>query len=299
MLLVSFDPVADPTRLATFRATYNVPMTVPILGPYSGKLSDAGEALELLEPDTPQGPSDPDPGFVPYVQVERIKYSAAAPWPANAANTGLSLQRSAALGFGNEPLNWVAAAPSAGRANGADSDGDGMPNAWENEHELDPNSPDDAALDPDGDGVGSAALLAELCSGEPQRGQSARPSAVLTCGELIDTQLGPAARRGGYLFTVCLPLRGGGWSAKASAELDEEAAERRFIAYAWPDADGRFDEAFFLDQDENIQQLALPEGTSLSCDGAETLAGWKPWRGKRPRPGPLPGSAAERESAVR
>jgi hypothetical protein len=153
-------------------------------------------------------------------------------------------------------------------------------------------------IDPDGDRVGSAALLGELCSGEPLRGQSVRPSSVLTCGELIDTPLGPAARKGGYLFAVCLPLRGGGWSAKASPELDEEAAERSFIAYAWPDADGRFDDAFFLDQDENIQQLALPRGAALSCDSARTLAGWAPWRGKRPRPGPLPGSTPEPSGGV-
>lgn len=153
-------------------------------------------------------------------------------------------------------------------------------------------------IDPDADGVGSAASLGELCSGDPRRGQSARPSGVLTCGELIETPLGLAARRGGYLFTVCLPLRGGGWSA-TSTDLDEEAAERSFIAYAWPDADGRFDDAFFLDQDENIQQLALPEGTALSCDSAHRLRGWKPWRGKRPRQGPLPGSAPERGGAVR
>jgi hypothetical protein len=145
--------VANPTKLSTFRATYNVPGNVPVIGPYTGKLSDAGEALELLEPDAPQGPLDPDPGFVPYVQAERIKYTSTPPWPTTAANTGLSLQRSAALDYGNEPLNWVAAAPSAGRANGTDSDGDGMPNSWENEHELDPNSADDAALDPDEDGA--------------------------------------------------------------------------------------------------------------------------------------------------
>jgi hypothetical protein len=144
-------------------------------------------------------------------------------------------------------------------------------------------------IDPDRDGIGSAALLSELCSGDPQRGQAGRPHAVLTCGELVDTPLGPAARKGGYLFTVCLPLQGGGWSANASPRLDEEAAERSFIAYAWPDVDGRFDDAFFLDQEENIQQLALPAGAALRCDAARTLAGWQPWRGKRPRSGPLPG----------
>jgi hypothetical protein len=154
-------------------------------------------------------------------------------------------------------------------------------------------------IDPDRDGVGSAALLGELCSGDPLRGQSARRSGVLTCGELIETPIGPAARKGGYLFAVCLPVRGGGWSAMPSADVDEDAAERSFIAYAWPDADGRFDDTFFLDQDENIQQLALPPGVALSCDVARTRPGWKPWRGKRARPGPLPGNVPAREDGVR
>lgn len=45
--------------------------------------------------------------------------------------------------------------PSPGSVNsqlGYDRDGDGMPDAWEIEHGLDPNNPADAAADPDGDG---------------------------------------------------------------------------------------------------------------------------------------------------
>jgi hypothetical protein len=35
-------------------------------------------------------------------------------------------------GYGNEPTNWIAAAPTPGQAAGSgDSDGDGMPDAWE------------------------------------------------------------------------------------------------------------------------------------------------------------------------
>jgi hypothetical protein len=66
------------------------------------------------------------------------------------------------LDFGNEPLNWVAGLPSAGRANVLDSDGDGMSDAWEDEHELDRNSSVDAELDADGD---SASNLHEYRAG--------------------------------------------------------------------------------------------------------------------------------------
>ena len=39
----------------------------------------------------------------------------------------------------------------------------------------------------------------------------------------------------------------------------------------------------------------LPKGTALQCDSARGLKAqleWAPWRGKRPRPGPLPGDSA-------
>ncbi|MCL4787997.1 MAG: lamin tail domain-containing protein [Verrucomicrobia bacterium] len=149
LLLVSFDPVNAPTKLAEFRAAYSVPANAPVLGPYTGRLSDSGEILELLEPDQPQGPLTSNPGFVPYMWTERIKYSVGAPWPATAAGTGRSLQRRIPLDYGNEPLNWFGSAPTAGRVNVLDSDGDGMPDVWEDEHGLNPDSPADANDDLD------------------------------------------------------------------------------------------------------------------------------------------------------
>jgi hypothetical protein len=146
-------------------------------------------------------------------------------------------------------------------------------------------------IDPDHDGVGSAALLSELCGEPPLRGQARRDNPVLTCGELIATPLGPAVRRGGYLFTVCLRQTDGHWSAQAGPLLDEEAAEREFVAYAWPDAGARFEHAFFLDQNENIQSVPMANA-ALDCDSARgpgARIDWSAWRGKRPRPGPLPG----------
>ena len=45
---------------------------------------------------------------------------------------------------------------SAAPAEGFDSDGDGLPDAWENAHGLNPIDPDDAGNDPDGDGFTNA-----------------------------------------------------------------------------------------------------------------------------------------------
>lgn len=153
LLLVSFDPAANPAKLATFRTKHNVPADVAVIGPYAGKLSDNGEALEFLEPDAPEGLLEANPGLVPYMLAERISYSSGAPWPTGAAGTGHSLQRRSASAYGNEPLNWSVAAPTAGRFNTGDSDGDGMPDAWEEEHDLELHSPSDATADADRDGA--------------------------------------------------------------------------------------------------------------------------------------------------
>ncbi len=145
LLVVSFDPVANPGQLATFRGKYGVPGSVAVYGPYTGKLANDNDKVELYRPD------NPDAGFVPYVLADRVHYFDAAPWPVAADNTGWSLQRVSLTGFGNDVTNWVAAAPAFGGA--VDSDGDGMSDAFEIQYSLNPNNPADANLDNDADGA--------------------------------------------------------------------------------------------------------------------------------------------------
>lgn len=147
-------------------------------------------------------------------------------------------------------------------------------------------------IDHDGDGVGSAASLEELCGGPPLRGQPARATPVLHC-ELAPSPLGAAARNGPYLYTVCLPTPDGGWSA-SGPPIDEEAAERRFVAFAWPAPGSPFDQAFFIDEHESIRVASVSPRRAASgdrfpttCAGALALD-WRPWRAKKPREG-LPG----------
>ncbi|MBN1671303.1 MAG: lamin tail domain-containing protein [Kiritimatiellae bacterium] len=88
---------------ALFREKFDVPAGVQILGPWDGKLDDAGESVKLYRPDTP----DPD-GYVPYIRVDRVKYNDRLPWPEAADGGGPSLERVAATQYGNDPTNWVA-----------------------------------------------------------------------------------------------------------------------------------------------------------------------------------------------
>ena len=77
VLVVGFDPVANPIALNAFRATYGLDAATPIYGPWSGHLDNSGESIELEFPAEPE--SD---GSVPYVLAEKMSYRPSAPWPA-------------------------------------------------------------------------------------------------------------------------------------------------------------------------------------------------------------------------
>jgi hypothetical protein len=120
---------------------------VQVLGPIPGALQDDGERLTIESPDTPNLDS------VPYVTMEEVRYNDKAPWPPGADGSSASLQRLSALRFSSEPTNWIAADPTPGRfAETADSDGDGLPDAWEIAHGTNWKVPD-AGDDPDQDGL--------------------------------------------------------------------------------------------------------------------------------------------------
>jgi len=116
LLLVGSDPVA-------FRAKYAVPSDVPIFGPYPGKLQGGGESLAIQRPDAPDLDTNTGSLFVPYIDVDVVRYDDKAPWPTNADGLGPSLERLNAAAYGNDPINWRASVggPSPGLENTGNS----------------------------------------------------------------------------------------------------------------------------------------------------------------------------------
>ncbi len=132
---MSFDPATDADRVKAFRFRYGIGAEVQMFGPYAGRLENLGERVVLLKAGRPKQPPDPDAGVVPYVAVDQVDYSNAAPWPTGADGTGESLQRIVSDAYGNDPINWQVDPPTPGRENAGssieDADGDGMPDNWE------------------------------------------------------------------------------------------------------------------------------------------------------------------------
>jgi len=104
LVLVNFDP-ADSAQLSGFRAKYGQLASLPTYGPYSGKLNNSRDTIKLYKPQPPTS------NGVPWVLVERIDYRDTAPWPPGPDGSGTALRRRSWTSFGNEPTNWLSAAP--------------------------------------------------------------------------------------------------------------------------------------------------------------------------------------------
>ncbi|HON09060.1 MAG TPA: cadherin-like domain-containing protein, partial [Verrucomicrobiota bacterium] len=115
LIVVSFDPQTNLEALAEFKAQYKISDGAVIVGPYSGKLANADENIELYRPLEPT-PDTNSHGVVkivvPYVLVERVHYYDNGSWPVEADGNGYSLNRVSFTGYANEPTNWVALPPS-------------------------------------------------------------------------------------------------------------------------------------------------------------------------------------------
>ena len=206
LLVVSFDPLTNLTARAQFRAKYGSNST--LVGPFTGKLDNSTDSVELVKPDAPQTTGN-DIGFVPSVLVDKVVYQDRAPWPTGADGLGLSLQRVSQTGYGNDVTNWLAAVLAPGASGIIDTDGDGMPDDWEMANSLNKNSAADAGLDPDADGLTN--LQEYLAGTNPQSAASVLSVVAALQNGLVELSFtAMAGRTYTVLSTDTLPS-GGNW----------------------------------------------------------------------------------------
>jgi len=132
LVVVDFDPLLSPTDLADFRALYGIDASVPVVGPYGGKLSNLGDTVRLRKPDTPEANGDvcggignPSP-YVPYVLVDEVSYFDFGDWPSAADGLGPSLERIDAEADGEDAGNWAANQSNAATPGSANSTQSGL-----------------------------------------------------------------------------------------------------------------------------------------------------------------------------
>ena len=152
LVVISFNPAKPENinRMAAFRVHYGMDDSVPLVGGYSGRLSDEGETVRLQRPDEP--PAE-DPLFIPRLLEDQVSYATTSPWP-DADGTGLSLVRVSPFAFGCFASSWQPVTPSPGRHDlDGDLNGDGQLNAQDIDLVSDGIRRQDPAFDLTGDGV--------------------------------------------------------------------------------------------------------------------------------------------------
>lgn len=110
-ILVNFNPASEPDAVADFLNRHAHAANATLYGPYSGKLDNAGDEVNLRRPSAVKTVSD-SPAMI---LVDRVKYGVSSPWPDSAIETGSSLQRVNFATYGDDPANWIAAVPTPGR----------------------------------------------------------------------------------------------------------------------------------------------------------------------------------------
>ncbi|MCA9245736.1 MAG: lamin tail domain-containing protein [Planctomycetales bacterium] len=111
IVVAPFDPALEPALRAQFVDFYAIDPATVILGPYSGKLANGGETIELSRPD--DRPAD-EPGFIPRLLEDRVTYFDAPPWPVEADGAGASLTRLGSREWSAEARRWTDAPPTPG-----------------------------------------------------------------------------------------------------------------------------------------------------------------------------------------
>ena len=147
----------------TFRNAYGAYFGVPLFGPFAGGINNSGERITLERPGSPEMITGEEI-FVPYIEVDSVRYENQQPWPVT--DTGSSIEKMGRGLFGQEPENWQVSRTRGGSPGIAqdldystwqrlhfsteeintstrvglegDFNGDGLQNIWEYAFGLDP-----------------------------------------------------------------------------------------------------------------------------------------------------------------
>ena len=101
---------------AAFDARYHIAENqIPVVGQYSGNLSNAGDSVKIFQADA----ADPVTGYIPYWRVDNVDYKDGGLWPKEADGEGPAAGREDSGIYGSDPTNWEAtgAGGTPGKAN--------------------------------------------------------------------------------------------------------------------------------------------------------------------------------------
>jgi hypothetical protein len=210
LLIVAFDPVLDPYELAGFQQRHALAEPVRIVGPWHGETQATGPRLRLLRPQ-PLTPGNGDPEN--YLLVEEAPLHTHPGWFSNNLRPGFSLTRRSPAGFAGEPTQWSPTPSTPGRP---DLDLDGLPDAWEQTHNL---ASQTGESDADGDGFTQGS---EFRNGtDPRDPSEALRLRMFASGRGLWTGLFDATPRSVYVLEIPENLASGVWTISETLTVPE------------------------------------------------------------------------------
>ncbi|MCA9214071.1 MAG: lamin tail domain-containing protein [Planctomycetales bacterium] len=106
VVVVGFDPVAEPTKTSLFNLLYQ--STAKLIGPYDGELPDPAGVVTLT---TSVGFDDTTLTTI----VDEVRYDTVQPWASDTQGTDNSLNRLSSLAFGSASSSWRSIRANPGR----------------------------------------------------------------------------------------------------------------------------------------------------------------------------------------
>ena len=98
--------------VAAFNSEFGPALGTQVFEWGSGRLDNGGEKIQLSMPGDVDGGGERQ-----YIRVDRVVYDDEAPWPSEPDGGGQSLSRITPADYGNDVVNWQAAAPTPGNSN--------------------------------------------------------------------------------------------------------------------------------------------------------------------------------------
>ena len=111
-LAVSFAPNRS-TQANPFREAHGIDRSVPLAGPYLGRLNNSHGTVRI---ERPLEPMPSEPFFSPYLIVDEVMFDSQQPWPESPGGSGDTLTRINARALGKLASSWTGAPPTPGRS---------------------------------------------------------------------------------------------------------------------------------------------------------------------------------------
>ncbi|MFW5785157.1 MAG: lamin tail domain-containing protein [Chitinispirillaceae bacterium] len=96
---------SDQVDAYTFRAINGLSEETKVF-PFSGTLQSGGEAITIRMPCEPYLDDASPDSIIPYMDIDKVKYSNDSPWPT--CEVGTTIYRKNISQYGNDPVNWEA-----------------------------------------------------------------------------------------------------------------------------------------------------------------------------------------------